>query len=109
MGVNGQRHSSAALYPRERTSDTHWIGGSVDLRAGLDTGYRKNPLSVGDRTPIFKSVVRHYNDRPSQAPTLRYIITLYLNINNINRGNEKSSRLKEKENVLCKLRLCILF
>jgi hypothetical protein len=24
------------LYPRERAPGTHWIGGLVDLRAGLD-------------------------------------------------------------------------
>jgi hypothetical protein len=38
-GVNGQRHAPAALYPQERTSlapHTHWIGGWVELRAGLD-------------------------------------------------------------------------
>jgi hypothetical protein len=27
----------AALYPRERTTGTDWMGGWVDLRAGLDT------------------------------------------------------------------------
>jgi hypothetical protein len=36
MGVSGQRHVAAALYPREGTSGTHWIGGWVGLRAGLD-------------------------------------------------------------------------
>jgi hypothetical protein len=29
MGVSGQRHALAALYPREGTSGTHWIGGWV--------------------------------------------------------------------------------
>jgi hypothetical protein len=36
-GVSGQRHAPAALYPQERTTGTHWIGGWVGLRAGLDT------------------------------------------------------------------------
>jgi hypothetical protein len=27
MGVSGQRHAPAALYPGERTPGTHWIGG----------------------------------------------------------------------------------
>jgi hypothetical protein len=30
MGVSGQRHTTALLYPR-----TNWIGGWVGLRAGL--------------------------------------------------------------------------
>jgi hypothetical protein len=37
MGVSGQRHAPAALYPQERTPDTHWTGGWVGPRAGLDT------------------------------------------------------------------------
>jgi hypothetical protein len=36
-GVGGQRQTTAALYTRERTSGTHWIGGWVDPRVGLDT------------------------------------------------------------------------
>jgi hypothetical protein len=35
-GVFGQCHSLAALYPQKRTTSTHWIGGWVDLRSGLD-------------------------------------------------------------------------
>jgi hypothetical protein len=35
-GVTGQRHASTALYPQERPTGTHWMGGRVDLRAGLD-------------------------------------------------------------------------
>jgi hypothetical protein len=37
MRVSGQRHAPAALYSGERTPYTHWIGGWVGLRAGLDT------------------------------------------------------------------------
>jgi hypothetical protein len=37
MGVRGQRHAPAALYPRERTPGTHCTGGWVGPRAGLDT------------------------------------------------------------------------
>jgi hypothetical protein len=36
MGVSGQHHASAALYPVEGTPGTHWIGGWVGPRAGLD-------------------------------------------------------------------------
>jgi hypothetical protein len=39
-GMSGRRHASAALYPWERTPSTHWIGGWVSLRAGLDTQAR---------------------------------------------------------------------
>jgi hypothetical protein len=41
MGVSGQHHVPAALYPEERTPGTHWIGGWVGPRAGLDIGARK--------------------------------------------------------------------
>jgi hypothetical protein len=37
MGVSGERHFPAALYPQERTPGTHWTGGWVGPRAGLDT------------------------------------------------------------------------
>jgi hypothetical protein len=64
MGVSGQRHAPAALYPREKTPGTHWIGGWVGPRAGLNTGARRKILcpcrgSNLDR-PIVQPVVRHY-------------------------------------------------
>jgi len=37
MGVSGQCHALAAIYPQESASGSHWIGGWVGLRAGLDT------------------------------------------------------------------------
>jgi hypothetical protein len=37
-GVSGQRHAPAALYPRIKDPGTHWTGGWVGLRAGLDRG-----------------------------------------------------------------------
>jgi hypothetical protein len=39
-GGDGQRHAPAALYPGERTPGTHWTGGWVGPRAGLDTEAR---------------------------------------------------------------------
>jgi hypothetical protein len=36
MGVSGQRHAPAALYPRGKNPGTLWIGGWVGPRAGLD-------------------------------------------------------------------------
>jgi hypothetical protein len=42
-----------ALSPTERTPGTHWTGGWVGLRAGLDKGFEEKSLaSAGDRTPI---------------------------------------------------------
>jgi hypothetical protein len=41
MGVSGQRHAPAALYPRGKNPGTHWIGGWVGPRAGLDAGDRR--------------------------------------------------------------------
>jgi hypothetical protein len=44
MGVSGQRHAPAALYPREKglryALDRGWVG----PRAGLDTEAPQNPL-----------------------------------------------------------------
>jgi hypothetical protein len=64
MGVSGQHHAPAALYPGERTPGTHWRGGWVGPRAGLDTEVRGKILchcrgSNPDR-PVVQPVVRHY-------------------------------------------------
>jgi hypothetical protein len=56
MGVSGQRHASAALWPAERTHGTHCTRGWVGLRAGLDTDVRgKSFVPAGNRTPITRS------------------------------------------------------
>jgi hypothetical protein len=44
-GVRGQRQAPDALYTREKDSGTHWIGGWVGPRAGLDTEVRGQILS----------------------------------------------------------------
>jgi hypothetical protein len=41
MGVSGQHHAPAALYPRGRTSGTHWTGAWVGPRTGLDAEARR--------------------------------------------------------------------
>jgi hypothetical protein len=47
MGMSGQRHAPAALWPGERTPGTRGTGGWAGLRAGLDTEVReKNPLPL---------------------------------------------------------------
>jgi hypothetical protein len=45
-GMSGRRHAPAALYSWERTPGTHWIGGWVSLRAGLDTQARVKILCL---------------------------------------------------------------
>jgi hypothetical protein len=45
MGVSGQRHASAALYPRgKEPPGTHCTGGWVGPRAGLDAEARRKIL-----------------------------------------------------------------
>jgi hypothetical protein len=63
MGVSGQRHAAAALTPGESTPDTHWTGGWVGPRAGLDTEATGKilclcPESNQDRL-VVQSVARH--------------------------------------------------
>jgi hypothetical protein len=52
-----------SITSRERTPGTHWIGGWVGLRAGLDTEVREEKYfaSAGDRTPVvFLILVVHF-------------------------------------------------
>jgi hypothetical protein len=51
MGVSGQPHAQAALYPRGKNPHTHWIGGWVGPRAGLDTDARGNSLPLPEIEP----------------------------------------------------------
>jgi hypothetical protein len=46
-GVSGQRHAPATLFPRGKNPGTHWIGGWVGLRVGLDTEARGKILCRG--------------------------------------------------------------
>jgi hypothetical protein len=58
--------------PRERTPGTHWIGGWVGLRAGLDAGARRKILcpcrGSNLNHPIIQPVVRHYTAWATAAP-----------------------------------------
>jgi hypothetical protein len=66
MGVSGQRHAPAALYPRGKDPGTHCTGGWVGPRAGLDTDVRGKILSplpeIEPRRPGRPALARHYND-----------------------------------------------
>jgi hypothetical protein len=58
-----------ALPRGERNPSTHWTGGWVDTRDGLDTEVtEKSVASAGDRTSIVRSVVRHYTDKATTTP-----------------------------------------
>jgi hypothetical protein len=46
LEVSGQLHAPAALPPAEEPSGTHWIGGWVDLRAGLDDVVKSKFLTL---------------------------------------------------------------
>jgi hypothetical protein len=61
MGVSGQRHAPAALYPRKRKTqpiglESEWASELVGHR--LD---EKFLACSGDQTPAVQSVLRHYN------------------------------------------------
>jgi len=47
-GVNGQRHASAAVYPRKGTPGTRSIGGWVGPSAGLYTDTRGKILCFAE-------------------------------------------------------------
>jgi hypothetical protein len=80
-GVSGQRHAPAALYLRGKDPQgTHWTGGWVGPRAGLDAEARGKILCLWrgsnlDR-PVVPSVVRHYTAWATPAP---YFLSGYLN------------------------------
>jgi hypothetical protein len=63
MGVSGQHHAPAALYPGERTpvpieQEAGWAPETVWTQRLEE----KSSASVGDRTPVAQSVFRHYTD-----------------------------------------------
>jgi hypothetical protein len=66
MGVSGQHHAPAAIYPRGQDPGTHCSGAWVGPSAGLDTedgGKIFCPcLGSNPYLPVFQPVVRHYTD-----------------------------------------------
>jgi hypothetical protein len=64
MGVSGQRHTPSEPYPRGRPIGTHWTGGWVGLRAGLDTEDRGKIIcpcrGSNPDCPVVQPIVRHY-------------------------------------------------
>jgi hypothetical protein len=66
IGVSGQCHALAVLYPWERTTSTHWIGGWEGLRAGLDIEAKGKILCLCQGSKpghlVAQSIDRHYTD-----------------------------------------------
>jgi hypothetical protein len=64
MGVIGQQHDPAALYPRGKDPQYHWTGGWVGPRVGLDAKTRREILCLSQGSnldrPIVQPAVRHY-------------------------------------------------
>jgi hypothetical protein len=78
MGVSGQHHAPAALYPGERNLGTHCTGGWVGPRAGLDVeARRKIPCLCRGSNPGRLVLVRHYTDRAIPTPK-RYRVILII-------------------------------
>jgi hypothetical protein len=57
MEVSGQLHALPALTP-----GTHWIGGWVGPRIGLDATEKKKLVPVGNRTLVVQPVARRNTD-----------------------------------------------
>jgi hypothetical protein len=82
MGVSGQHHAPAALYPRGKDPRTHCTGGWVCPRAGLDTEDRGKILcpcrGSNPNRPVVQPVVRHYTACTAQKSNwVTYKVTVY--------------------------------
>jgi hypothetical protein len=51
MEVSGQLHARAVLPPGERAPNTHWLGGWVGPRAGLDVVEKTKILHCREANP----------------------------------------------------------
>jgi hypothetical protein len=62
MGVSGQHHAPAALYPwgKDPTVSIIQEAGWAPQPVWMQRLEEKFSASVGDRTPIVQSVARHY-------------------------------------------------
>jgi len=69
--VKGQRHSSAAVYPRERPG-THSTGGWVGPSAGLQTGAEYLAPTTFDPRSVQPVATRYtdYETRPTRTTVL---------------------------------------
>jgi hypothetical protein len=64
--------------PGERTPCTHWIGGWVGPRAGLDAGARRKISSCRGSNldhPIVQPVIRHYTGWATASRSLYMVVS----------------------------------
>jgi hypothetical protein len=62
MEVCGQLHAPAPLPPGKSPPSTHWIGGWVAPRVGLDGVEKRKSFAAGNRTRAIQPVARRYPD-----------------------------------------------
>jgi hypothetical protein len=67
--MSGQLHASAAL-PQGKAPGTHWIGGCVGLRAGLEDVEKRKFLPL----PGLQPVASRYTDWAIPAPRWLYSV-----------------------------------
>jgi hypothetical protein len=65
MEVSGQLHAPGSFTPGKRTFGTHWIGGWVDLRVGLDAVPRRIYSSPCQESKPTRHVTRLQESRNS--------------------------------------------
>jgi hypothetical protein len=58
--------------PRERVLGTHWIGGSVSPRAGLDAVVKSFQFLLGLKPPIIQPVAQRYTAELSRSRFFHY-------------------------------------
>jgi len=70
MGVSGQRHAPAALYPQGKGPPVPIVqeaGWATELVC-TQRLEEKSFASAGDQTPVVQCVVRHYTEWTTPAP-----------------------------------------
>jgi hypothetical protein len=74
----GERSPSrpCSFTPGERVPGTHWIGGWIGPRSGLDTVEKTKSFTAGNRTSAVQSVARRYTD--CAIPNLIIIIIIIM-------------------------------
>jgi hypothetical protein len=71
MEVSGQLHASAALPTGKSPPSTHWIGGWVDPRVGLDAVEKRKILHCRESNPGRPD--RRCTDRAIPTPKTAYV------------------------------------
>jgi hypothetical protein len=76
MGVSGQRHAPAALYPRGNRLPVPIVqeAGRVPEPVWTQRLEEKSSAPVGDQTPVVQSVVRHYTAWDTAAKVVALLL-----------------------------------